>query len=334
MDSTVNQVKVRPARPAELPGLARLLNGQMADLMKTTPAAGRPGPLQRRLDLLVRDSVLLLAIDNRQLSGMAALDLDQASIVALHLDPSRASASTTRELLLAIEHTALSYGLRKLVCTVKPQAWAFMERMGYEATGLPDESRPVQLRKQLLRSAPTVFARVANLNDELGIPSDYGIRHRLRITEEAEELISVGLDLFDREAQLAPTAAEAWYHMRDAAYEQDIQLQLVSGFRTINYQAGLIRKKSLNGQPMDRILRASAAPGYSEHHSGRAIDIATPGCTPLELQFVDTRAYQWLQQHARIFGFRESYGQRNRHFIDWEPWHWFYTDYKNNELLD
>lgn len=329
MNQSMNQVKVRPARPAELPGLARLLNGQLADLMRSTPA-GRPGPLQRRLNLLVRDQVLLIAIDDRQLSALSALDLDKSCIVALHLDPARASASTARELLKGIEQTALSYGLRHLSCTVKPQAWAFMERMGYEAQGLPDESRPVELTKRLLNSAPDFSIHLAELHDELGIPADYGVRHRLRIIEEARTLESVGLDIFEREVKLAPAAAGAWQHMHDAAAEQDISLKLISGFRTVKYQAGLIRKKIENGQTMEHALKTSAAPGYSEHHSGMALDLATPGCTPLEIQFSDTPAYRWLQQNAKIFGFRESYGQRNRHFIDWEPWHWCFTHYQGS----
>ncbi|MDT8438791.1 MAG: M15 family metallopeptidase [Wenzhouxiangellaceae bacterium] len=320
-------VKVRPARPPELPGLARLLNGHLADLMKSTPA-GRPGPLQRHLDLLVRDRTLLLAIDQRKLSGLAALDLDQARIMALHLDPDRASATTTRDLLAAIEQTALDYGLQQLSCTVRPQAWAFMERMGYEAVGLADESRPIELRKPLLAQASDAHIHLIELHAELSIPADYGVRHRLRVIEPAHSLAAAGLDMFGRETELAPEAAEAWYRMRDAALEQDISLQLVSGFRTVDYQAGLIRKKLNDGQPIERILRVSAAPGYSEHHSGLALDLGTPGTLPLDIQFADTRAYKWLCQHARIFGFRESYGQRNHHGIDWEPWHWCFTRFR------
>ena len=69
----------------------------------------------------------------------------------------------------------------------------------------------------------------------------------------------------------------------------------------------------------------SAAPGYSEHHTGRAIDITTPGTQPLEPAFETTPAFEWLTGSAHEFGFRMSYPRNNRHGIAYEPWHWAWT---------
>ena len=101
-----------------------------------------------------------------------------------------------------------------------------------------------------------------------------------------------------------------------------IQLLIVSGFRGIEYQAGLIRKKLEAGQRIDDILKVNAAPGFSEHHAGTAVDIATPGSRPLTEEFEDTNAFRWLESRAIEFGFSMTYPRNNPWGILYEPWHW------------
>ena len=323
MNSNQDQVRIRPARAHELRKLAELVSGRLPDLMKPGEAT-QPENIRKRLAALVPDEALLLAIDNRKLSGMAALDLDHAALLAMYLDPKQARADTARRLISRVEDTARSYGIQRLNCTVKPQAWAFMERMGYQATGLPDDNRPVNLSKRLFDDASEWEQEIARTHRELGIPPNYGVRHRLRTVPEANERVSAGLDIFSRDTELSPETAGAWKAMKTDARRHDVQLQLVSGFRSLHYQAQLIRKKLSSGQAIERILRVSAAPGYSEHHSARALDLTAPGITPLSQEFSMSRAYEWLRSQANLYGFRESYPNHNRHGIEWEPWHWCY----------
>ena len=110
--------------------------------------------------------------------------------------------------------------------------------------------------------------------------------------------------------------------MKSAAEHNGILLQAVSAFRAIDYQAGIIKRKLEAGQCMEDILKVSAAPGYSEHHSGRALDITTPGFEPLEEVFEKSAAFEWLQQSAREFNFHLSYPRNNHHAVAYEPWHW------------
>ena len=65
-----------------------------------------------------------------------------------------------------------------------------------------------------------------------------------------------------------------------------------------------------------------AAPGCSEHHTGRAIDIGSPGNEALEEDFALTPAFRWLEQHAGNHGFILTYPQGASHGIGYEPWHW------------
>ena len=90
----------------------------------------------------------------------------------------------------------------------------------------------------------------------------------------------------------------------------------------MEYQARLIRKKINAGQSIDDILAVVAAPGFSEHHTGRAVDIATPGSRPLTEEFENSPAFQWLNQRAAEFGFSMSYPPGNPSGFIYEPWHW------------
>ena len=83
-------------------------------------------------------------------------------------------------------------------------------------------------------------------------------------------------------------------------------------------------RKRARGQSVEEILHVNAAPGYSEHHSGRALDIGTPGEPPAEESFEHTSAFAWLTRHAGDFGFVMSYPRANPHGIVYEPWHWYH----------
>ena len=160
------------------------------------------------------------------------------------------------------------------------------------------------------------------LHEELGIPGDYGRAGGPPAYAEAGELVEVGPNLVGRMQRLTPEAARQWQAMVAAADQVGIQLLIVSGYRGVDYQAGLIRKKIEAGQGIEEILRVNAAPGHSEHHTGRAVDIATPGSRPLTEEFEDTDAFRWLSSRAVEFGFSLTYPRDNPWGIAYEPWHW------------
>ncbi|ANO50616.1 M15 family metallopeptidase [Woeseia oceani] len=161
-----------------------------------------------------------------------------------------------------------------------------------------------------------------SLHEELGIPADYGRGGHPPYHPDALELIDVGPNLVGRMQRLTPDAAAQWTAMVAAAAAAGVRLLMVSGFRSFDYQAELIRTKLAAGQGIREVLRVNAAPGYSEHHSGRAIDIATPGSRPLTEAFEDTEAFVWLQKNAADFGFSMSYPRANKDGFVYEPWHW------------
>ena len=171
---------------------------------------------------------------------------------------------------------------------------------------------------------------IQHYRDELGIPDEYGSRPVLPEYVEAPELVAVGPNIIGRMQQLSPDTARAWSDMQAAATRDGLELLLVSGFRSIADQALLISRKLNAGQTIEDILRINTAPGYSQHHTGRAIDIATPGVRPLTEAFAESAAFTWLQEHAAQYGFTLPYTADNQWGISYEPWHW----YLNQGLTD
>lgn len=160
------------------------------------------------------------------------------------------------------------------------------------------------------------------LHTELGIPDDYAKVRGLPLFAEAQELEDVGPNLIGRMQRLAPPCASAWRNMVDAAGEEGLKLMVVSGYRSFEYQASLIRKKLNAGQAIGEVLTVNAAPGYSEHHGGLAVDIASPGSRPLTEDFEQSDAFAWLTANAGRFGFSLSYPRNNKCGFVYEPWHW------------
>jgi D-alanyl-D-alanine carboxypeptidase len=161
---------------------------------------------------------------------------------------------------------------------------------------------------------------------DLRIPRDYGRNpHRPQFTEAAA-LEDVEPNVVGTMQRLAPETAAAWRNMKRSAADDDVALLLVSGFRSIRHQAEIIRRKLAAGQSIEEILAVNAAPGFSEHHTGRAVDIATPGTRPLTAEFESSAAFSWLEANAASFGFHMPYARGNRFGFVYEPWHWSQVD--------
>jgi len=165
-------------------------------------------------------------------------------------------------------------------------------------------------------------ARVAKALSELGIPATYGEERRLPRHAEAGDLVSAGRDIYGRDRQLTPYAALRWAELGAAARQEGVEVSLVSAFRSLEYQRRIFERKILAGESLESILKVNAPPGYSEHHTGRAVDIATPDCPPLVAQFETTAAFGWLARQAHRFGFAMTYPRENPFGMAYEPWHW------------
>jgi D-alanyl-D-alanine carboxypeptidase len=178
-------------------------------------------------------------------------------------------------------------------------------------------------RRPGIEAVPALpLARLQERLDRLGLDDAYAERTGLALVAEPAWRALAGFDRFRRPLWLHAEAARAWTRMQAAALRDEVVLDAISGYRSHDYQLGIFERKLARGQTVDGILSVNAAPGYSEHHGGRALDIGTPGEPPAEESFEATPAFAWLQANAGGFGFHMSYPRGNPHGICFEPWHW------------
>lgn len=161
--------------------------------------------------------------------------------------------------------------------------------------------------------------------ERLGLDAeDYAARTGLALVAEPASLRWAGRDRYGRALWLSAGAARQWQRMRASAAADGVAMDAISGYRSHDYQLGIFERKFARGLTLPQILAVNAAPGYSEHHGGDALDIGAPGQAPAEESFEDTAAFAWLRAHADRFGFSLSYPRDNPHGIVYEPWHWRY----------
>ncbi len=138
-----------------------------------------------------------------------------------------------------------------------------------------------------------------------------------------------------------PMALDSFEKMQKVGFLLDLNLCIVSAYRDLDEQVecffrGTCPKGSVYNPiqnffglgdlcevKKDYLARSRwvAPPGYSEHHTGLALDFCSQS-----LEFANTQEYQWLLDNAANFGFIQSYPEFNttQKGCSYEPWHWLY----------
>lgn len=129
----------------------------------------------------------------------------------------------------------------------------------------------------------------------------------------------------DRSIVLRQAAAVRFLDMVEAARRDRVFLRPISGFRTADQQEYVFfGLKAEQGERATQRAEVSAPPGYSEHHTGYAVDIGDGDQidSDLDVQFETTSAFRWLQKNAGFYSFELSFPRDNPQGIQYEPWHW------------
>jgi LAS superfamily LD-carboxypeptidase LdcB len=142
-------------------------------------------------------------------------------------------------------------------------------------------------------------------------------------SENTSRLTVLG-NFYDVQVLLDRVAADAFVRMKKAAQTDGVYLEAVSGFRSHKDQERLFQKQILKRGSRLEASRVSAPAGYSEHHTGYALDIGEKNNKKdlLTTSFETTDAFRWLNKNASYFGFELSYPRSNPMNISYEPWHW------------
>jgi LAS superfamily LD-carboxypeptidase LdcB len=137
--------------------------------------------------------------------------------------------------------------------------------------------------------------------------------------------------------------AEAFQKMKAAAAKEQIDIELVSSYRSFQRQKEIFEGKyqRFTGQGLspetaiEKIIEYSTIPGTSRHHWGTDIDIID-GNAPRPSSVLQPQHFhgegpfcklkEWLDEHSESFGFYEVYtDDPNRKGFKYEPWHFSYA---------
>ena len=126
-------------------------------------------------------------------------------------------------------------------------------------------------------------------------------------------------------ALLHPEAAAAFTQLYEAAERSGYPLSVTSSYRSYNEQVTTYRYwVGISG--VKGADTYSARPGYSEHQTGLAVDVASRSGCSLDC-FGATPQYQWLDTHASEYGFIQRYHDGHEAVTGYkaEEWHYRYV---------
>jgi D-alanyl-D-alanine carboxypeptidase len=128
------------------------------------------------------------------------------------------------------------------------------------------------------------------------------------------ELVSV-----DGDYRVTPATKDAYERLRNGAVFAGYFVRVASAYRSIEYQVNLYARYK-NDDPANAD-NYSARPGFSEHHTGRTIDLVGPAGTLRG--FVGTKEAAWVRENASKYGFIVRYTAENEEVTGYEsePWH-------------
>ena len=169
-------------------------------------------------------------------------------------------------------------------------------------------------------------------NDDFGEchPQAYqvGIKHFKYAETKKEDLVWSGYGVKNHRKYLIHKQAKpALDEMIKAAKKDGITLKPNSIFRSVNRQKQIIEHKLKTQKPYD-VYHISSPAGYSEHHTGLAMDFNS-----IDNTFDHSSAYRWLLKNAEKFGFEQTFTQEYSTWsgVSEESWHWRYIG-KNGEF--
>jgi len=188
---------------------------------------------------------------------------------------------------------------------------------------------PINIHALDNRGCPTSYAELQSVSG-----------HKEFLAEVAKER---GYTAVNDAGKVDPSANSALIKMKEAAKKEGKNINEISGYRSYNDQvitffnssnvtnpikkcyAGTANRDDVKRQYLAR-GEASAPPGFSEHHSGKAFDFNS-----VEKSFENTPEFKWLESNASKYGFRLSYPKNSTKGAGYEPWHWYYIGGGTNE---
>ncbi len=150
--------------------------------------------------------------------------------------------------------------------------------------------------------------------------------------------------LYGKGINLRKEAHDAFVEMKKAAYQDGIDIEIVSSYRSFDRQLAIFERKYLQFteeegmeplEAIDKIIEYSTIPGTSRHHWGTDIDITdasknNEGDVLVASKFEEGGPFAdlkvWMDEHAKEYGFYLVYtNEPKRRGFKYEPWHYSYA---------
>ena len=156
--------------------------------------------------------------------------------------------------------------------------------------------------------------------------------------EEKLDLVSVENSVGDI-VQVERTAYNAYLELKaDLMESEGIDLDLDSAYRSVAYQQDILERFT-EKYGAAYAAKTVAKPGYSEHHTGLALDLyfRLDGVEVYENEDLVLYPEVWKKIHSRLtkYGFILRYPGRTDGTVDYtyEPWHIRYVGIENAEVI-
>lgn len=126
--------------------------------------------------------------------------------------------------------------------------------------------------------------------------------------------------------QLIPEAAEALQALRAAAADAGAPFSVSTAYRSYGQQEGIFNEY-VRAHGRAHAETMAARPGYTEHQTGKAVDIFQSQKCRLKICFGEEAAGVFVAEHAHEFGFIVRYpdGKQDITGYQYEPWHLRYV---------
>ena len=152
------------------------------------------------------------------------------------------------------------------------------------------------------------------------------------------------LDLYGEGIDLRKEAHDAFVRMKKDAYQDGIDIKVVSSYRSYERQRSIFERKYVSFteddsispiEAIDKIVEYSTIPGTSRHHWGTDVDLIdaskpSTGDVLVADKFEAGGPFEdfknWMDTHSESYGFYLVYTDNpTRRGFKYEPWHYSYA---------
>lgn len=158
--------------------------------------------------------------------------------------------------------------------------------------------------------------------------------YKLRSAPVTDNFVEISQDML-----LQQRAAVDWLKMQEAATKEGHDIQVNAAYRSAEDQRAIFLAR-IKGIPLasisagksdsaiNQVLKTTAVPGYSRHHTGYTVDIVC--YTDASKKFEDSKCNKWLSdnnyQNAKTYGWIPSYPDgAGLQGPDPEPWEYVWV---------